>query len=207
MNQMVVQSLLGVGLPAIAVLIAGALWFVLCREHPRVRAIGIGLIMAGGIVWAYQLAFSGLTYPPREPGQWIPYLAIIAALVGCLQCFRLGRQPFNFALSLATALIFFWSQIPGNLLVLLWVLALTIVLFVSAILLQQFIDYRSSGAEFVSGLAISSGSGGGGGLFGWACGGGPITGARPSLVGALAGLWLFFFFPSRRGVLRRVPLP
>src|SRR5258708_8336263 len=182
MNQMVVQSLLGVGLPAIAVLIAGALWFVLCREHPRVRAIGIGLIMAGGIVWAYQLAFSGLTYPPREPGQWIPYLAIIAALVGCLQCFRLGRQPFNFALSLATALIFFWSQIPGNLLVLLWVLALTIVLFVSAILLQQLIEDRSSGAEFALGLAITAGGGGG---CGFLCG--------SALAGPLmrdAALWL-----------------
>src|SRR5260370_19371186 len=85
---------------------------------------------------------------------------MVAALVGCLECFRLGRQSWNFALSLATALIFFWSQIPGNLLVLLWVLALTIVLFVSTILLQQLIEDRSSGAERALGLAITAGAGG-----------------------------------------------
>jgi hypothetical protein len=192
MNQMVVQSLLGVGWPAVAVLIAGALWFVICREHPRVRAIGIGLIIAGGIVWAYQLAFGGLTYPPREPGQWIPYLAIIAALVGCLQCFRLGRQPWNFALSLATALVFFWSQIPGNLLVLLWVLALTILLFVSTILLQQLIEDRSSGAELALGLAITAGAGGVASFLGGSAILGQISGALGLMLGAVAVLAFFF---------------
>src|SRR5580700_7045273 len=98
MNQMVVQSLQGVGLPALAVLIASAWWFAVFPKHPQLRAIGIGLILAGGTIWAYLLAFGGLAYPPRESGQWIPYLAGVVALAGCLQGVRLGRQVTNLAL-------------------------------------------------------------------------------------------------------------
>ena len=191
MNQMVVQSLAGAGLPAGAVLIAGALWFLFSREHPRVRAIGIGLIIGAGTVWAYQLAFGGLTYPPREPGQWIPYLAVIAALVGCLQCFRLGRLAWNFALSLATALIFFWSQIPDNLLALLWVLAVTIVLFVSTIILQQWIEDRSSGAELALSLALASGAGAVASFLGGSAILGQISGALGLMLGAIAVMAFF----------------
>ena len=192
MNQMVIQSLMGVGLPAAGVLIAGAIWFLFSREHPRVRAIGIGLIIAGGIVWAYHLAFGGLTYPPREPGQWIPYLAVIAALVGCLQCFRLGRVAWNFALSLATALVFFWSQIPGSLLVLLWVLAVTVVQFVSTILLQQWIEDRSSGAELALSLAFSAGAGAVASFLGGSAILGQISGALGLMLGAVAVLAFFY---------------
>ena len=192
MNQMVIQSLQGVTWPAVSVLIAGAVWFFLCREHPRVRAIGIGFIIASGIVWAYQLAFGGLTYPPREPGQWIPYLAVIAALVGCLQCFRLGRQPSNFALSLGIAFIFFWPQIPGNLLALVWVVAVTIILFVSAILLQQVIEDRSSGAELTVGLALAAGAGAVTSFLGGSAILGQISGAL-GLILVAVGILAFFF--------------
>ena len=147
MNQMVVQSLQGVGLPSLAVLIASAVWFGVFRKHPRLRAIGIGLFFAGGLIWAYLLAFGGFAFPPRESGQWIPYLGGAVAIVGCLQGTRLVRQVSNLVLSLGTALIFFWSQISGNSLAFVWVVAVTIVLFVSTILLPQVIEDRCSGAE------------------------------------------------------------
>jgi len=160
MNQLVVQSLQGVGLPSLAVLVASAVWFAVFRKHPRLRAIGIGLIFAGGIIWAYLLALGGLAFPPRESSQWIPYLAGVVALVGCLQVIRLGRHVSNLVLSLATALIFFWSQISGNPLALVWIIGVTIALFLSAILLQQMIEDRCSGAELSLGLALSAGAGG-----------------------------------------------
>jgi hypothetical protein len=192
MNQMVVQSLEGVGLPAAAVLVISALWFLLCREHPRIRAIGIGLIVAGGIIWAYQLAFGGLTYPPRESHQWIPYLAGVAALVGCLQSFRLGRLAWNFALALATALIFFWSQVPGNLLALLWILAVTIVLFLSTILLQQVIEDRCSGAELALSLALAAGAGGVASFLGGSAVLGQTSAALGLMLGVVAVLAFFY---------------
>jgi hypothetical protein len=192
MNQMVAQSLEGVGLPAVAVLVISALWFLLCREHPRIRAIGIGLIVTGGIIWAYRLAFGGLTYPPREPGQWIPYVAGVAALVGCLQSFRLLRLPWNFALALATALIFFWSQVPGNLLALLSILAVTIVLFLSTILLQQVIEDRCSGAELALGLALAAGAGGVASFLGGSAVLGQISAALGLMLGVVAILAFFY---------------
>jgi hypothetical protein len=152
------------------------------------------------MVWADQLAFGGLTCPPREPGQWIPYLAVIAALVGCLQCFRLRPRPWNFALSLATALIFFWSQISGNLMVLVWVLGVTIVLFVSTILLQQAIEDRCSGAELALSLALSAGAGGVASFLGGSAVLGQISGGLGLMLGVVAVL-AFFYNATVGGVL------
>ena len=192
MNQMVAQSLQGVGLPSLAVLIASAVWFGVFRKHPRVRAIGIGLIFAGGIIWAYLLAFGGFAFPPRESGQWIPYLAGAVAIVGCLQGDRLVRQVSNLVLSLVTALIFFWSQISGNPLALVWVAAVTIVLFVSAILLQQVIEDRCSGAELSLGLALSAGAGGIVILLGGSAVLGQVSGSIGAILGVIAILAFFF---------------
>lgn len=200
MNQMVVQSLEGVGLPAAAVLVVSALWFLLCREHPRIRAMGIGLILAGGIAWAYQLAFGGFSYPPRESHQWVPYLAGVTALVGCLQSFRLGRQPWNFALAIATALIFFWAQVPGNLLALLWILVVTIVLFLSTILVQQVIEDRCSGAELALSLALAAGAGGVASFLGGSAVLGQTSAALGLMLGVVAIL-AFFFNATVGGVL------
>jgi hypothetical protein len=192
MNQMVVQSLQGVGLPSLAVLIASAVWFAVFRKHPRLRAIGIGLIFAGGIIWAYLLAFGGLTFPPRESGHWIPYLAGVAAIVGCLHGTRLVRQASNLVLSLGTALIFFWSQISGNSLALVWVVAVTIVLFVSTILLQQVIEDRCSGAELSLGLALSAGAGGIVIFLGGSAVLGQVSGSMGAILGVIAVLAFFF---------------
>jgi hypothetical protein len=190
MNQMVVQSLRGVGYPAVAVLIAGALWFAFCREHPRVRAIGIGFIFAGGIVWAHVLAFGGVTFPPREPGHWIPYLAGVAALAGAFQCW-IGRPLWGLAVSLATALAFFWSQVFGDLIGLVWMLAFTVVLFVSAILLQQLVEKRCSGAELALGLAVSAGAGAIAIFLGGSAVLGQISGALGLMLGVVALLAFF----------------
>jgi hypothetical protein len=192
MNQMVVQSLQGVGLPALAVLIASALWFAVFPKHPQLRAIGIGLILAGGTIWAYLLAFGGLAYPPRESGQWIPYLAGVVALAGCLQGVRLGRQVTNLALSLATALILFWSQIFVNPLALVWVIAVTIVLYVSTILLQQVIEDRCSGAELALSLALSACAGGIVIFLGGSAVLGQISEALGLVLGVIAILAFFF---------------
>jgi hypothetical protein len=192
MNQMVVQSLQGVGLPSLAVLIASALWFGVFRKHPRLRAIGIGLIFAGGIIWAYLLAFGGLTFPPRESGHWIPHLAGLAAIVGCLQGTRLVRQVSNLILSLGTALIFFWSQVSGNPAALVWVVAVTIVLFVSTILLQQVIEDRCSGAELSLGLALSAGAGGIVIFLGGSAVLGQVSGSMGAILGVIAVLAFFF---------------
>jgi hypothetical protein len=192
MNQLVVQSLQGVGLPSLAVLVASAVWFAVFRKHPRLRAIGIGLIFAGGIIWAYLLAFGGLAFPPREAGQWIPYLAGVVALVGCLQVIRLRRQVSNLVLSLCTALIFFWSQISGNSLALVWVIGVTIALFLSAILVQQVIEDRCSGAELSLGLALSAGSGGIVIFLGGSAVLGQVSGSIGAILGVLAVLAFFF---------------
>jgi hypothetical protein len=192
MNQMVVQSIQGVGLPAVAVLIAGALWFLLCREHPRLRDIGLGFILAGGIVWAYRLAFGDITCPPREPGQWIPYVAGFAALAGCLQCFRVGRHLWNLLLAFGTALIFFWFQIPANLLVLAWILAVTVVLFVTTILLQRVVEDRCSGAELALGLALSAGAGGIAAFLGGSAVLGQVSAALGAMVAIVAILAFLF---------------
>jgi len=192
MNQMVVQSLQGVGLPSLAVLIASVVWFGLFRKHARVRAIGIGLIFAGGIIWAYLLAFGGVAFPPRESGHWIPYLAGAVAIVGCLQGTRLVRQVSNLVLSLVAALIFFWSQISGNPLALVWVVAVTIVLFVSTILLQQVIEDRSSGAELALGLALSAGAGGIVIFLGGSAVLGQVSGSMGAILGVIAVLAFFF---------------
>jgi len=192
MNQMVVQSLQGVGLPSLAVLIAIAVWFAVFRKHPRLRAIGIGLIFAGGIIWAYLLALGGLAFPPRESGQWIPYLAGVVALVGCLQVIRLGRHVSNLVLSLATALIFFWSQISGNPLALVWIIGVTIALFLSAILLQQVIEDRCSGAELSLGMALSAGAGGLAIFLGGSAVLGQVSGSIGAILGVIAVLAFFF---------------
>ena len=192
MNQMVVQSLQGVGLPSLAVLVASAVWFGVFRKHPRVRTIGVGLILAGGIIWAYLLAFGGLAFPPRESGQWIPYLAGAVALVGCLQGTRLVRQVSNLVLSLGTALIFFWSQISGNSLAFVWVVAVTIVLLVSTILLQQVIEDRCSGAELSLGLALSAGAGGIVIFLGGSAVLGQVSGSMGAILGVIAVLAFFF---------------
>jgi hypothetical protein len=192
MNQMVVQSLQGVGLPSLAVLIASAVWFGVFRKHPRLRAIGIGLIFAGGLIWAYLLAFGGFAFPPRESGQWIPYLAGAVAIVGCLQGTRLVRQVSNLVLSLGTALIFFWSQISGNSLAFVWVVAVTIVLFVSTILLQQVIEDRCSGAELSLGLALSAGAGGIVVFLGGSAVLGQVSGSMGAILGVIAVLAFFF---------------
>ena len=192
MNQLVVQSLQGVGLPSLAVLIAGAVWFAVFRKHPRLRAIGIGLMFAGGIIWGYLLAFGGLAFPPRESGQWIPYLAGIVALVGCLQVIRLGRHVSNLVLSLGTALIFFWSQISGNSLALVWVIGVTIALFLSAILVQHVIEDRCSGAELSLGLALTAGAGGIVIFLGGSAVLGQVSGSIGAILGVLAVLAFFF---------------
>jgi len=192
MNQMVVQSLQGVGLPSLAVLIASTVWFAVFRKHPRLLAIGIGLIFSGGIIWAYLLAFGGFAFPPRESGQWIPYLAGAVALVGCLQGNRPVRQVSNLVLSLGTALIFFWSQISGNPRALVWVIAVTTVLFVSAILLQQLIEDRCSGAELSLGLALSAGAGGIVIFLGGSAVLGQVSGAIGAILGVVAILAFFF---------------
>ena len=192
MNQMVVQSLQGVGLPSLAVLIASAVWFGVFRKHPRLRAIGIGLFFAGGLIWAYLLAFGGFAFPPRESGQWIPYLAGAVAIVGCLQGTRLVRQVSNLVLSLGTALIFFWSQISGNSLAFVWVVAVTIVLFVSTILLQQVIEDRCSGAELSLGLALSAGAGGIVVFLGGSAVLGQVSGSMGAILGVIAVLAFFF---------------
>jgi hypothetical protein len=192
MNQMVVQSLQGVGFPSLLVVIASALWFSTFRKHPQVRAIGIGIILAGGIIWAYLLAFGGLAYPPRESGQWIPYLAAVVALVGCLLGGRLLRRVTNLVLSLGTALTLFWSQVSGNPLAVVWIVALTLVLFVSAILLQQVIEDRSSGAELALSLALSAGAGGIVIVLGGSAVLGQISGALGLELGLIALLAFFF---------------
>jgi hypothetical protein len=192
MNQMVVQSLQGVGLPSLAVLIASAVWFGVFRKHPRLRAIGIGLIFAGGLFWAYLLAFGGFAFPPRESGQWIPYLAGAVAIVGCLQGTRLVRHVSNLVLSLGTALIFFWSQISGNSLAFVWVVAVTIVLFVSTILLPQVIEDRCSGAELSLGLALSAGAGGIVIFLGGSAVLGQVSGSMGAILGVIAVLAFFF---------------
>jgi hypothetical protein len=192
MNQMVAQSLQGVGLPSLAVLIASAVWFGVFRKHPRLRAIGIGLIFAGGIIWAYLLAFGGFAFPPRESGQWIPYLAGAVAIVGCLQSTRLLRKVSNLVLSLGTALIFFWSQISGNSLALVWVVVVTIVFFVSTILLQQLIEDRCSGAELSLGLALSAGAGGIVIFLGGSAVLGQVSGSMGAILGVIAVLAFFF---------------
>jgi hypothetical protein len=192
MNQMVVQSLQGVGLPALAVLIASALWFAVFRKHPRVRAMGVGVVLAGGIVWAYLLAFGGLAYPPRESGQWIPYLAGVAALVGCFQGVRLGRQVTNLALSLGTALILFWPQVSGNSLTVVWIIAVTIALYLSAILLAQVIEDRCSGAELALSLALSACAGGVAIFLGGSAVLGQISEALGVILGVIAILAFFF---------------
>jgi hypothetical protein len=192
MNQMVVQSLQGVGLPALAVLIASAVWFAVFRKHPRLSAIGIGLIFAGGIIWAYLLAFGGFAFPPRESGQWIPYLAGAVALVGCLQAIRLGRKVSNLILCLGTALIFFWSQISGNPLAFVWIIGVTIVLFLSTILLQQVIEDRCSGAELSLGLALSAGAGGIAIFLGGSAVLGQVSGSIGAILGVIAVLAFFF---------------
>ena len=192
MNQIVVQSLQGVGLPSLAALIASAVWFAVFRKHPRLLAIGIGLIFAGGIIWAYLLAFGGFAFPPRESGQWIPYLAGAVAIVGCLQGDRLVRQVSNLVLSLGTALIFFWSQISGNPPALVWVVAVTIVLFVSAILLQQLVEDRCSGAELSLGLALSAGAGGIVIFLGGSAVLGQVSGSIGAILGVIAILAFFF---------------
>jgi hypothetical protein len=192
MNQMVVQSLRGVGLPTLAVLIASALWFGIFRKHPRLRAIGIGLILAGGIIWAYLLAFGGFAFPPRESGQWIPYLAGAVALVGCLQGFRLGRKASNLALSVGTALIFFWPQVSGSAWTFVWIVVLTLVLFISTIVLQQVIELRCSGAELAFSLAFSAGAGGIVILLGGSAVLGQISGSLGVILGVIAVLAFFF---------------
>jgi len=192
MNQMVAQSLQGVGLPALAVLIASAVWLGVFRKRPRLRAVGIGLIFAGGIIWAYLLAFGGLAFLPRESGHWIPYVAGMVALVGCFQGIRLGRQVSNLVLSLGTALIFFWSQISGNPLTLLWIITLTIGLFISTILLQQVIEDRCSGAELTFSLALSAGAGGIVIFLGGSAVLGQISGAMGAILGVIAVLSFFF---------------
>jgi hypothetical protein len=192
MNQMVVQSFQGVGLPSLAVLVASALWFGVFRRHPRLRAIGIGLIFAGGIIWAYLLAFGAFAYPPRESGHWIPYLAGAVAIVGCLQVIRLWRHVSNLGLSLGTALIFFWPQVSGNPLTLVWILAVTVVLFLSAILLQQVIEDRCSGAELSLGLALAAGAGGIVILLGGSAVLGQISGSIGAILGVIAVLAFFF---------------
>ena len=192
MNQMVVQSLQGVGLPALAVLIASAVWFGVFREHPRLRAIGIGLILAGGIIWAYLLAFGLLAFPPRESGQWIPYVAGLVALVGCLQVFRLGRHVSNLVLSLGTALIFFWPQVTGNPLTVVWIIVLTIVVFISTILLQRVIEDRCSGAELTFSLALSAGAGAIVIFLGGSAVLGQISGSMGVILGVIAVLAFLF---------------
>jgi len=192
MNQMVVQSLQGVGLPALAVLIASAVWFAVFRKHLRLNAIGIGLIFAAGIIWAYLLAFGGFAFPPRESGQWIPYLAGVVALVGCLQAIRLGRKVSNLILCLGTALIFFWSQISGNPVALVWIIGVTIVLFLSTILLQQVIEDRCSGAELSLGLALSAGAGGIAIFLGGSAVLGQVSGSIGAILGVIAVLAFFF---------------
>jgi hypothetical protein len=192
MNQMVLQSLQGVGFPSLAVLIASAVWFAVFREHPRLRAIGVGLILAGGIIWAYLLAFGGLAFPPRESGQWIPYLAGVVALVGCLQGVWPGRRASNLALSLGAALIVFWSRVFGNPLTGVWIVALTIALFVSTILLQQVIEDRCSGAELALSLALSAGAGGIVIFLGGSAVLGQISGALGLELGVIAVLAFFF---------------
>ena len=191
MNQMVSQVLTGVGFPAAAVLIVAALWFALFRGHPRVRAIGLGWIVACGIALAYYFAFGGFTFPPRETGHWIPYLAAGAALLGCFQFWR-ARPVWSLVLSLVTALTFYWAQIFGDLHVLLWILAIAVVLFVSAILLQQIIEERCSGAELSLGLALSAGAGGIAILLGGSAVLGQISGTLGLILGIvalLAFLW------------------
>jgi hypothetical protein len=202
MNQMVVQTLQGLGFPSLAVLIVSAVWFLLFREHPRVRAIGLGLILAGAIVWAYQLAFGGFAFPPRESGHWIPYLAGVVAVVGCLQRSRLGRQVTNLVLSLGTALIFFWSQIPGSPMALLWIVALSVVLFVGTILLQTLIEDRCSGAELALSLALSAGAG----AIAIFLGGSAVLGQISAALGLMLGMLaiLAFFFNATIGTV--VPL-
>ena len=192
MNQMVAQSLQGVGLPSLAVLIASAVWFAVFRKHPRLRAIGIGLILAGGIIWAYLLAFGGFAFLPRESGQWIPYLAGVVALVGCLQGFRLGRKVSNLALSLGTALIFFWPQVSANAWTLVWMIALTLALFISTIVLQQIVEDRCSGAELALSLALSAGAGGIVIFLGGSAVLGQISGSLGVILAVIAVLAFFF---------------
>ena len=185
MNQMVSQSLTGVGFPTALVLVVGALWLALFRRHARVRAIGIGWIVAGGICLAYLLAFGGFTFPPREAGHWIPYLAGGAALIGSLQ-FWTARPVWGLILSLITALAFFWAQIFGNAQILLWVLAFTVALFLSTILLQQIVEQRCSGAELSLGLALVAGAGGIAIFLGGSAVLGQVSGALGLVLGMVA---------------------
>jgi hypothetical protein len=199
MNQMVAQALQGVGFPSLAVLVASALWFFVFRKYPRVRANGVGIILAGAIIWAYRLGFGGLAFPPRESGHWIPYLAGVVALVGCLQGVQLGRQVTNLVLSLGTALTLFWSQIPGSPLTLVWIIAVTLALFVSAILLQRIIEDRCSGAELALSLALSAAAGG----IVIALGGSAVLGQISCALGLELGVIavLAFFFNATVGTV------
>ena len=190
MNQVVIQSLTGVGFPTLAVLVASALGFAVCREHPRIRAMLLGLFIAGGIVWAYRLAFGGFAYPPREPGHWLPYLAAVAALVGCVRLW-IWRHFWSFVLSIGTAVIFFWSQLSGNALVYLWIAGLTLLLAASAALLQ-IIEDRCSGAELSLGLALAAGLGGVALFLGGSAVIGQISGAFGLMLGGVAVLAFFW---------------
>ncbi len=75
---------------------------------------------------------------------------------------------------------------------LLWILAITVVLFVSAILLQQMIEERCSGAELSLGLALSAGAGGIAIFLGGSAVLGQISGALGLILGVVAILAFFF---------------
>ena len=154
MNQMVLQSLAGVGKPALFVFVASTLCFWLSKEHPRVRAVLLGLIGASGIVWAYSSATGGLVFPPRETTHWIPYIAGVAAVAGCIRLW-FWRHFWGAMVSLGTGLTFFGSQIAANTGVLLWILAITLALTTTATLLD-IVEDRCSGAELSIGLALAA---------------------------------------------------
>lgn len=154
MNQMVLQSLNGVGQPALFVFVVSALCFWLCKEHPRVRAVLIGLAAAAGIAWAYSSATGGIVFPPRETAHWIPYLAGVAGVVGCIRLW-FWRHFWAAVVSFGTSLTFFASQLTANSGVLLWILGITLVLTGTATLLH-LIEDRSSGAELALGLALTA---------------------------------------------------
>jgi hypothetical protein len=154
MNQMVLQSLTGVGQPALFVFVTSALGFWLFKEHPRVRAVLIGLIAAGGIAWAYASATGGIIFPPRETTHWIPYIAGVAGIAGCIRLW-FWRHFWAAIVSLGTSLTFFGSQLTANTGVLLWILGMTLVL-TGTTTLFQLIEDRCSGAELSIGLALAA---------------------------------------------------
>ena len=143
-------------------------------------------------------AFGGFTFPPRETGHWIPYLAAGAALFGGFQ-FWGARPVWSLVLSLFTALTFYWAQIFGDLHVLLWILSIAVVLFVSAILLQQIIEERCSGAELSLGLALSAGAGGIAILLGGSAVLGQISGTLGLILGIVALLAFSLEYNRRSG--------